>query len=150
MQQNIEAVVGTIAAAYFASHRVDPSEIAKTLREIRKGLVDDNEMYGRQETERAPAVYPYHQERHEPAPQRQSDYKTQKEISKSLADPDFIVSFLDGKPYKTLKRHLGLKGFTPETYREHFGLPPSYPMTAATYSQQRKEVALALGLGRKS
>lgn len=63
--------------------------------------------------------------------------------------PDHLISMLDGKPYKMLKRHLAQNGYTPETYREAFGLPKDYPMTAATYSEQRKALAKKIGLGRK-
>ena len=69
-------------------------------------------------------------------------------IRKSVT-ADHIVSFEDGKPYKTLRRHLTLRGLTPEAYREKWGLPRDYPMTAANYSAQRSELARALGLGQQ-
>jgi predicted transcriptional regulator len=31
---------------------------------------------------------------------------------------------IDGKPYKTLKRHLSTHGLTPQQYRERYGLRP--------------------------
>ena len=62
---------------------------------------------------------------------------------------DAILSMIDGKPYKTLKRHIARHGFTPESYREAFGLPRDYPMVAASYSDVRRETAKRLGLGRK-
>ncbi len=68
---------------------------------------------------------------------------------KSLANPDFIISMIDGKPYKTLKRHLGRHGLTPDQYRQRYNLPASYPMVAKGYSEQRRDVAKRLGLGRK-
>jgi predicted transcriptional regulator len=70
------------------------------------------------------------------------------QIRKSVTN-DHIVSFEDGKPYKTLRRHLTLRGLTPEAYREKWGLPRDYPMTAASYSAQRSELARALGLGQQ-
>jgi predicted transcriptional regulator len=70
------------------------------------------------------------------------------QIRKSITH-DHIVSFEDGKPYKTLRRHLTLRGLTPEAYREKWGLPRDYPMTAASYSAQRSELARALGLGQQ-
>lgn len=63
--------------------------------------------------------------------------------------PDHLVSMIDGKRYKMLKRHLSLHGYTPGSYREAFGLPKDYPMTAASYSEQRKALAVKIGLGRK-
>ena len=63
--------------------------------------------------------------------------------------PDYLVSFEDGKQYKTLRRHLTLRGLTPEQYRAKWGLAPDYPMTSASYSEQRSELARALGLGQQ-
>ena len=37
---------------------------------------------------------------------------------RSLASKDHIVSMVDGKPYKTLRRHLAKHGLTPEQYRD--------------------------------
>lgn len=63
--------------------------------------------------------------------------------------PDALVSFEDGKHYKTLKRHLAGRGLTPVAYREKWGLPPDYPMVAPNYSAVRSALARANGLGRK-
>ena len=68
---------------------------------------------------------------------------------KSLASKDHIVSMIDGKPYKTLRRHLSTHGLTPAEYRERFGLKPDYPMVAESYSATRRELAQKIGLGRK-
>lgn len=68
---------------------------------------------------------------------------------KSLASKDHIVSMIDGKPYKTLRRHLSTHGLTPAEYRERYGLKPDYPMVAETYSATRRELAQKIGLGRK-
>jgi predicted transcriptional regulator len=59
------------------------------------------------------------------------------------------VCLICGKPQKVLKRHLAVRHeLTPAGYRERFGLKADYPMTAPNYAQQRREVALASGLGR--
>lgn len=71
---------------------------------------------------------------------------TAAQIKKSIT-PEALISFEDGKPYKILRRHLGLYGLTPETYRVKHGLPVDYPMTAASYSTQRSELARSVGLG---
>ncbi|KQP53655.1 MucR family transcriptional regulator [Methylobacterium sp. Leaf111] len=68
------------------------------------------------------------------------------QIEKSIT-PDALISFEDGKPYKTLRRHLSLRGLSAEAYRAKHGLPADYPMTAASYSAQRSELARSLGLG---
>ncbi|WP_407522114.1 MucR family transcriptional regulator [Methylobacterium oryzisoli] len=69
-------------------------------------------------------------------------------IRKSVT-PDHIISLEDGKPYKTLKRHLARLGLTPDQYRQKWGLPSTYPMTAATYAAQRSELAKSIGLGQQ-
>lgn len=68
---------------------------------------------------------------------------------KSLASKDHIISMIDGKPYKTLRRHLSTNGMTPEQYRERYNLRPDYPMVAETYSESRRAMAKKIGLGRK-
>jgi len=72
---------------------------------------------------------------------------TPAQIRKSIS-PDALISFIDGKPYKTLKRHLSSHGLDPYSYRARFGLPADYPMVATNYAAQRSELARAIGLGR--
>jgi predicted transcriptional regulator len=73
---------------------------------------------------------------------------TPAQIRKSIT-PDALISFIDGRPYKTLKRHLSGNGMTIEQYRERYGLPRDYPSTAASYSAQRSALAKSLGLGNQ-
>jgi predicted transcriptional regulator len=68
---------------------------------------------------------------------------------KSLASKDHIISMIDGKSYKTLRRHLATHGMTPAEYRERYGLKPDYPMVAENYSESRRAMAKKIGLGRK-
>jgi predicted transcriptional regulator len=68
---------------------------------------------------------------------------------KSLANPNHIISMIDGKPYKTLRRHLATNGMTPAEYRERYGLKADYPMVAENYSESRRAMAKKIGLGRK-
>lgn len=70
-------------------------------------------------------------------------------VRKSLASRDHIISLLDGKPYKSLKRHLSRHGLTPVEYRARYGLKPDYPMVAPAYSEARREMAKKIGLGSK-
>jgi len=70
-------------------------------------------------------------------------------VKKSITS-DYLVCLEDGKKFKSLKRHLRTQyNMTPEQYREKWGLPPDYPMVAATYAAQRSELAKTIGLGRK-
>ncbi|MDP4021637.1 MucR family transcriptional regulator [Methylobacterium sp. NEAU 140] len=72
---------------------------------------------------------------------------TSAQVRKSIR-PDGLISFIDGKSYKTLKRHLTKHGLDPHSYRERYGLPADYPTTAANYSAQRSALAKSLGLGQ--
>lgn len=72
---------------------------------------------------------------------------TPTQIRKSITH-EALISFEDGKRYKTLKRHLTALGLTPETYRAKWGLPSDYPMVAPSYSETRAAVARGIGLGR--
>jgi predicted transcriptional regulator len=68
---------------------------------------------------------------------------------KSLANPEHIISMIDGRPYKSLRRHLATNGLTPDEYRERYGLKDDYPMVAPAYSDRRRAMAKQIGLGRK-
>jgi predicted transcriptional regulator len=70
-------------------------------------------------------------------------------VRKSLASRDHIISLIDGKAYKTLKRHLAGHGLTPAQYRERYGLKADYPMVAESYAEHRRNLAKKIGLGRK-
>lgn len=84
-----------------------------------------------------------------PAEEAQQE-KTPVVSVRSSIKPDYLVCLECGKKQKTLKRHLQTAhGMTPAQYREDYGLPASYPMTAPNYSKQRSEMAQAIGLGRK-
>lgn len=72
---------------------------------------------------------------------------TPAEIRRSITH-EALISFEDGRPYKSLRRHLGKRGLSPDTYREKWGLPPDYPMTAPGYSEFRSALARKHGLGR--
>ena len=68
-------------------------------------------------------------------------------IRKSVT-PDAIICLEDGKAFKSLKRHLGKFGLTPDQYRVKWGLPPDYPMVAPNYAEARSALAKAIGLGQ--
>lgn len=69
-------------------------------------------------------------------------------VAESITE-DFLICLEDGKPFKSLKRHLRSKfDLTPEGYREKWGLPADYPMVAPGYAKERSELAKRMGLGR--
>ncbi|HEX8484424.1 MucR family transcriptional regulator [Sphingomonas sp.] len=85
-----------------------------------------------------------------PAPAESvAEYTPAVSARKSLASKDHIISMIDGKPYKTLRRHLATHGMTPAEYRERYGLKADYPMVAENYSESRRAMAKKIGLGRK-
>lgn len=89
------------------------------------------------------------------APAEQDNQKPPQEFTpavtarKSLANPDFIISMIDGKPYKSLTRHIRSNGLTTDEYKERYGLKKDYPLVAPNYAEARRQIAKKLGLGRK-
>ncbi len=83
-----------------------------------------------------------------PALEPEVEKPSASQIKKSIR-PDGLVSFVDGKPYKTLKRHLAKHGLTIAEYKEKYGLPKDYPSTSPEYSAKRSAMAKTLGLGRQ-
>jgi predicted transcriptional regulator len=68
---------------------------------------------------------------------------------RSSVKPDYLVSLESGKKMKMLKRYLMTNyGMMPDDYRKKWGLPGDYPMVAPDYAQQRKDLAVKIGLGR--
>ncbi len=116
-----------LLSAYVSNNTVPSNELAGLIHSTKAALAGD------------PAVV-------EPTPAEHVPATT---VRKSLASPDHIVSMIDGKPYKTLKRHLSSHGLTPAEYRDRYKLPNDYPMVAPGYSEHRRAVAQRLGLGRK-
>lgn len=70
------------------------------------------------------------------------------QIRKSIT-PDALISFIDGRRYRVLRRHLTAHGYTPERYRQEFGLPSDYPLVAPNYSKTRSMMAKASRFGAK-
>lgn len=71
-------------------------------------------------------------------------------IEKSVR-PDYIVCLEDGRKFKVLTRYIRTRyDMSPDEYRAKWGLPPSYPMVAPSYSKARSDFARTIGLGRKT
>ncbi|HEX8239720.1 MAG TPA: MucR family transcriptional regulator [Allosphingosinicella sp.] len=86
-----------------------------------------------------------------PAEPPQEEARPKPAVSiRASVKPDHLVCLACGRKQKTLKRHLATAhGLDPQQYRAEFGLPSGYPMVAADYAKQRREMAHAIGLGRK-
>lgn len=128
---DILTLTAEIVASYVgANTHVQAAEIPNIIRQVRQALTESD----------APA----------PAAETEGDTPkaTAAQIRKSLT-PDGLISFVDNKPYKTLKRHLARHGMTMDEYRQRYGLPASYPAVAPNYSAARSEMARKLGLGAR-
>jgi len=68
-------------------------------------------------------------------------------VRKSVT-PEYLICLDDGKKFKSLKKHIGSLGMTPDQYRTKWGLPESYPMVAPNYAAVRSALAKQIGLGQ--
>ncbi|MEZ0498139.1 MucR family transcriptional regulator [Sphingomonas sp. IW22] len=126
-QPDFTAMTVQLLSAYFSNNQVPAGDIAGIIEATRDALE-------RKATVETPAT---------------PEYVPAVSIRKSLSSREHIISMLDGKPYKALKRHLATNGLTPAQYRERYNLPQDYPMVAPAYSEHRRAVAQQLGLGRR-
>lgn len=146
----------TLLSAYFANNTVPSAELPALVEGTRRALLGGASgatpvaaPVAEEVTPKMPVAVPVTEEIVPETPVTAAEYKPKVTIDESLASPDHILSLIDGKPYKTLKRHLAAQGLTPAEYRGRYGLPADYPMVAQGYSAARREVALKLGLGGK-
>ena len=122
-------LTGTIVSAYVSNNPVRPTDLPDLIRNVYaalNGIANGTAQAVPEDSDKKP---------------------TAAQVRKSVT-PDGIVSFIDGKTYQTMKRHLTGHGFDPHSYRAHFGLPADYPMVAARYAAKRSELAKSFGLGR--
>ena len=126
---DLSALTADIVSAYVSNNKVQTADLAAVISQVHQAL-------GSVGQPAAPA-------------QPETPKPTAGEIRKSRT-PEFLTSFVDGRKYKSLKRHLTTNGMTPDEYRTRFGLPKDYPMVAESYSAQRSALAKTLGLGRKA
>lgn len=124
-QNDLARLTVDLLSAYFTNNSVPSSELAGLIEQTRSALSGDATSSSGSEPVHTPAV----------------------SIEESLASRDHILSLIDGKPYKSLKRHLANNGLTPAEYRTRYGLAGDYPMVAPTYSEHRRAVAQRMGLG---
>ncbi|EZP71535.1 MULTISPECIES: MucR family transcriptional regulator [Novosphingobium] len=126
---DIAALTVQLLSAYLANNTVSADDLAGLIRSTRAALVEDS----------AP----------EQAEPEAPIFTPAVSVRKSLASADHILSLIDGKPYKTLKRHLASNGLTPEQYRERYNLSATYPMVAPSFAARRREIAEKIGLGKR-
>ncbi|TXN71453.1 MucR family transcriptional regulator [Methylobacterium sp. WL6] len=124
---NMIDLTADLVAAYVSNNNVPVSELPALLTNVHAALV------GLSNGAKAEPAGP--------------EKPTSAQIRKSVT-PNGMISFEDGRTYKTMRRHLMLRGLTPDAYRAKYGLPADYPMVLPAYSAQRSEIARARGLGQ--
>jgi predicted transcriptional regulator len=127
MDETIIECTVEITASFIGRNKVQQADLPTLIRSIHSALAAVGQ----------PAPEPHDEAIVKP---------TAAQIRKSVTD-DALISFIDGKPYKTLKRHLTTHGETLASYKAKYGLPVDYPSTAPSYSAQRSEMARRIGLG---
>jgi predicted transcriptional regulator len=126
---NFIDLVGDIVSAYVSNNPVRPTDLPDLIRSVHTAL---------QALATGSAAA---------APEAKIEKPTAAQIRKSVM-PNGIVSFIDGKTYQTLKRHLTGHGLDPHSYRQRYGLASDYPMVASDYAARRSELAKSIGLGQ--
>jgi predicted transcriptional regulator len=123
----VAELTADIVAAYVSNHKMGVQDVPNVINVVGIELASLG-------TQAKPTV----QEKLEPAVS----------VRRSVR-PDYLVCLICGKKQKLLRRHLAVEHeLTPNQYRETFGLKSDYPMAAPNYAQQRRELALSIGLGR--
>lgn len=129
-KSDITSLTTMIVAAYVSHHQLPVSELPRLIQSVRDSLSKLT----------APTD--------EPAPKE--ELRPAVPIKKSVT-ADYIICLEDGKKLKMLKRHLmSSYGMTPDEYRVKWNLPADYPMVAPNYAKARSDLAVKLGLGRRS
>ncbi len=126
MTDNLVELTSDVVASFVTGNRIDTSELPGLIRSVFQTLSTLGQ---------------------EPVQAAVADKPTAAQIRKSIT-PDALISFVDGKSYKTLKRHLTTHGMTLGDYRAKYGLPKDYPSVAPNYSLARSAMAKSLGLGQ--
>ncbi|MER9032431.1 MucR family transcriptional regulator [Mesorhizobium sp. M0674] len=116
-----------VVSAYVANNPVPATSLPDLIASVHASLSGLSQQIVSRAEKKAPAVDP-----------------------KKSVFPDHIISLEDGRKFKSMKRHLGLLGMTPDEYREKWGLSRDYPMVAPNYAAKRSALAKASGLGRKA
>ena len=124
---DILSLTADIAAAYLSNNTVAAADVPGVIQTVHRALsgLGKADLQAQPEA-RKPAV----------------------PVRKSIT-PDYLISLEDGKPYKSLKRHLRTQyNMSPDDYRAKWGLPKDYPMVAPNYAASRSALAKSMGLGR--
>ncbi|MFD0915887.1 MucR family transcriptional regulator [Pseudahrensia aquimaris] len=117
-----------VVAAYVGNNPISSSDLPGLIKDIHAALAGI-------------AGAPHEAEKEKPKPAVS--------IKKSLGH-EYLICLEDGKPFKSLKRHLKTHyDLSPDQYREKWGLPADYPMVAPAYAERRSQLAKQMKLGQK-
>lgn len=164
--EHVARMATDIVVAFLGQRAVDPDQLARLVRDVRVALAEDIELT---RPVQSPVVAPWSDttaadpapiaETPAPLPSAKPRLRAEAPEAPRIAavsidqsiTPDYLISLEDGKPYRSLRRHLMAKhGMTPDQYRAKWNLPPDYPMVAPSYAKARSEVAKRSGLGRRA
>ncbi len=123
---HITEMTADIVSAYIANNPVPVANLAELIATVHKAVAGLSKAATPAVPAQTPAVNP-----------------------KRSVFPDYIISLEDGRKFKSMKRHLGLLGMSPDQYREKWALPQDYPIVAPSYAAARSALAKKIGLGRK-
>jgi predicted transcriptional regulator len=124
--EDLRGITADIVAAHVANNSVSVQDLPGLISSVYNTLASLGASAGAEAPKQEPAV-----------------------SIRASVKPDHIISLESGKKMKMLKRYLMTNyGMTPDDYRRKWGLPKDYPMVAPNYAQQRKELAVKIGLGR--
>jgi predicted transcriptional regulator len=127
-QEKLVELTADIVAAHVANNTVSVGDMPTLVQRIYEALSGLNR---------------------DPAEQARQE-KTPVVSVRASVKPDYLVCMECGGKHKMLKRHLmNAHSMTPDQYRTDYGLPREYPMVAPNYSEQRRTLAHAIGLGRR-
>ncbi|MFS0851263.1 MucR family transcriptional regulator [Novosphingobium panipatense] len=126
---DLTALTVELLSAYLTNNTVGSDDLPRLIRETRLALSEDTAS--------------------DPVVEEEQTFTPAVSVRKSQASSAHLISLIDGKPYKTLKRHLASNGLTPETYRERYKLPANYPMVAPDFAAMRRAIAEKIGLGNR-
>lgn len=125
VETDFRHLTADIVESYVSAHEVPVEQLPGLIRTVHAALASAGQAPEPEPVELVPAVNP-----------------------KRSVFEDYIICLEDGKKLKLLKRHLkSAYNLTPDEYREKWGLPYDYPMTAPGYSRHRTELAHQIGLG---
>lgn len=118
-----------IVTAHIANNTVSTGEVPTLITTVHEALKAVGEPKLRVEDESSP---------------------TPKVSVRASIKPDYLVCMECSSKQVMLRRHLRTAhSMTPPEYRERFGLAHDYPMASPNYSAKRRDMAQAIGLGRK-